>query len=218
MREQRYNDEEWLREQYIQQRRPIADIAEICGCCSHTVDKWLDIYQIGSNDISSSTQIDDKNYDECRLRDKYKKETWLVKRYEKRGESAKEIAEMCGCSYSTIGKWLAIHDIDTSFYSSDSTGFRYGPGWNENKRNQVRELDNHECANCGMTQEDHQSEHNCKLHVHHLIKARDIDDAEKRNAVKNLVTLCASCHRKWEQMSKMRIKPQIDRDRLPTTG
>jgi 5-methylcytosine-specific restriction endonuclease McrA len=50
-------------------------------------------------------------------------------------------------------------------------------------RKQVRMRDGNRCRNCGATS---------KLSVHHIVKARN----GGRDTLDNLVTLCASCHRK----------------------
>jgi len=42
--------------------------------------------------------------------------------------------------------------------------------------------------------------HNRYIYVHHKTPAREVDDPEKRNAMNNLVTLCAACHQKWEKL------------------
>jgi len=102
-----------------------------------------------------------------------------------------------------------IHD-DCVCKLSRVRAYCYGPGWNESKRRAVRARDNHCCQDCGMTQADHSDEHDERLHVHHLIKARDIDDPEERNAMENLITLCRDCHATtWERLSEAGLRPQM---------
>ena len=50
-------------------------------------------------------------------------------------------------------------------------------------RKQVRMRDHNRCRNCGAT---------TKLSVHHIVKARN----GGKDTLDNLVTLCASCHRR----------------------
>ncbi|WP_135666560.1 homing endonuclease associated repeat-containing protein [Halorhabdus rudnickae] len=74
--------------------------------------------------------------------------------------------------------------------------FDYGPGWNAAKRRAVRDRDGRKCTQCGMAEKEHLDKHGTVLHVHHIVKARKFDDdeAEKRNAMVNLTTLCLGCH------------------------
>jgi 5-methylcytosine-specific restriction endonuclease McrA len=200
-------DESWLRKKYITEEKTAYDIADMCDCSSHTVYNRLRDHGIN---IRKPGHILDK---------RLKNEEWLRRKYIQEGKYIKEIADICDSSHETVRDRLTECDIRIrdQYPTGESHplwkgGYTpYGSGWNSKKRKRVRELDNYQCMDCGITQADHQSEYDCKLHVHHLIKAKDIDDAEERNAVDNLVTLCMSCHRKWEQMSEAGIKPEIDR-------
>jgi predicted HNH restriction endonuclease len=49
-----------------------------------------------------------------------------------------------------------------------------------------------------MAKADHLTEYGERLHVHHIIPARQFDDPEPRNAMGNLITLCREDHAKWE--------------------
>ena len=90
--------------------------------------------------------------------------------------------------------------------------FPYGSGWNDAKKEQVRERDGRECQCCGRAEEEHIELYGRKHSVHHIQKARDFDDPEQRNHPDNLITLCESkeCHKRWEQMSPLR--PQVAAD------
>lgn len=87
--------------------------------------------------------------------------------------------------------------------------FPYGRGWNEEKKELVRERDNRECQSCGRSESEHTDLFGKRHSVHHIQKARSFDNPERRNRPSNLVTLCETkeCHRKWERMSPLR--PQI---------
>jgi 5-methylcytosine-specific restriction endonuclease McrA len=56
-------------------------------------------------------------------------------------------------------------------------------------RKQARMRDGNRCRNCGAS---------AKLSVHHLVKARN----GGRDTLDNLVTLCASCHRRADAKPK----------------
>jgi 5-methylcytosine-specific restriction endonuclease McrA len=82
--------------------------------------------------------------------------------------------------------------------------FPYGEGWNEGKREAVRDRDNRECQYCGLSESEHFEQYGQKLHVHHIIPARQIDNPEKRNSKDNLEAVCLSCHMEVEQMAPLR--------------
>ena len=202
--DKRLTAEEWLREQYAEKRRSTLDIAEQCECSSRTVNYWLTKHGI---ETRSQNPIPDQ-----RLAD----EEWLREQYVEKRRTSADIAEQCGCHSRTVIEWMKRHGIESRNVSGanhpkwNGGEIPYGPGWNDSKRRQVRERDGYECADCGTTQAEHKAKYDQKLHVHHLIKARNIDDAEERNASENLLTLCRDCHREWERLSEAGIRPQID--------
>jgi transposase len=259
-----YRDEQWLREQYIEQKLSIRGVAANAGVSRETIRRWLKKHGIEARDKSASQGVGNSHA----LRDR----AWLYEQYVKKQQSTTQIASKTDVSYNTVNHWLRKHGIeirDRSGIPNDSPlrnadwlreqyvankrgirdiadelgrsettvdrwiqkhgidrrgrewprgkdhpdwnggGKRYGPGWNRTKRATVRERDGMACVACGMTQQKHQREYDEKLHVHHLIKARDIDDPEERNAVENLITLCRDCHREWERLSEAGIRPQI---------
>lgn len=90
--------------------------------------------------------------------------------------------------------------------------FPYGLGWNETKKEEVRERDGRKCQHCGRSEKEHIEIHGTKQAVHHIQKARAVDNPSQRNSMKNLVTLCRvapqngdkPCHDVWEAMSPLR--------------
>lgn len=85
---------------------------------------------------------------------------------------------------------------------------RMGPNWT-NKRSEALSRDNHTCQDCGISEESHKEKYKQSLHVHHKIPRKEIlsnDPTEKEfelvNNLSNLVTVCASCHRKRESNFK----------------
>lgn len=69
-------------------------------------------------------------------------------------------------------------------------------------KHEVRERDGQECVFCGMTQEEHQEEHDQQLHVHHIIPQRANGGDKKRN----LITVCWGCHKQLEYTQGKAIK------------
>ena len=207
--EPKYRDEEWLREQYVERERTTTDIADELGCSASTVQLWLKKHGIGTR--QGGWQCPDG-----RLKDA----DWLREQYVERERTIYDIADGLGCHANTVQRWLKRHGIETrnkGLTGPENPNWNggsqpYGPGWTASKRREVRERDDHTCQNptCSVTQDEHKAEYDQKLHVHHLIKARDIDDPEERNAPENLITLCRDCHREWERLSEAGIRPQID--------
>jgi len=141
----------------------------------------------------------------------YQDKEWLKQKYHKEGLNQSEIADICDVSRSTIGRWMDKHDIETRNTGQpsgddhpDYSGgpFPYGKGWTAKRRREVRSRDGNKCVRCGMPQEEHQNEYDQKLHVHHIKPARQFDDAEERNAMDNLTTLCKTCHDTVEEFAK----------------
>jgi len=75
------------------------------------------------------------------------------------------------------------------------SGDDYGEGWNEDKREKVRNRDDRKCQSCGKTEQSEIEDYGTKLSVHHI---RRKDQTDNFNGMKNLVTLCKSCHKRWE--------------------
>lgn len=86
-------------------------------------------------------------------------------------------------------------------YSKDYDAFdyeRYGENW-QKVRAEVLERDDYKCQKCGLSNEEHKKRSDLwppwgGLHVHHLVPFVEFDSKEEANKMKNLVSLCASCH------------------------
>lgn len=48
--EPRYRDEDWLREQYVEEGLTQAEIGELCNVCSETIRHWLSRHSIGDRE------------------------------------------------------------------------------------------------------------------------------------------------------------------------
>lgn len=76
----------------------------------------------------------------------------------------------------------------------DGGPFPYGPKWNDAKKEIVRERDGRECRICGKSEAKHLDEYEERLTVHHIVRARRLQDApaELRNGPFNLVAICCT--------------------------
>lgn len=257
---QKYRDEKWLREQYVEKKNSTHEISEMCGCAHTTILTWLEKHDIKTRkrvpevdprlkngewlrqqyleevkstheiaelcDCSHSVvlthlekhEIEKRERTEKTVSSRLKDEQWLREQYVEKGLSTTEIGDLCDVSQRTACRWLDRHGIETR--GKDNPGEEnpnwkggpvpYGSGWGTQKRQSVRERDGYECVRCGIKQSQHKDDYGQKLHVHHLIKARDVEDPEERNAAQNLITLCRDCHRRWEKIADAGLVPQLD--------
>jgi 5-methylcytosine-specific restriction endonuclease McrA len=206
----RYKREEWLREQYVERGKSTYEIADMADCGADTVLRHLNKHGIETRTRKGSPPASDK----------VKNKNWLREQYVERRKSTVEIADMADCSKTTVRRSLSENGIETRPSPADLSGAdhpsyaggesEYGLGWNESKKRAVRERDNNACRNCGMSQEQHRRQYNRRLDVHHITKAREFDDADKRNAMSNLIALCRDCHHNhFERIADTGLQPQI---------
>lgn len=73
----------------------------------------------------------------------------------------------------------------------------YSRDW-DGARKRALERDNYECQICGRANEAHQEDFGKSLDIHHIRPARKFDDQEEAHQLSNLITLCRSCHARWE--------------------
>lgn len=92
------------------------------------------------------------------------------------------------------------------FWKGGSEGY-YGPSWKKQRRKAL-ERDGRQCVSCGCSEKDHQEEHGEGLHVHHVTPFRKfgLEQHETANRLNNLVTLCRSCHQRWEGVP---VRPKL---------
>jgi DNA-binding CsgD family transcriptional regulator len=211
--DRRLTDREWLYTQYVEQKKTMAEIGKECNCCASTVWKHLHRHNIKSR--VASPPADERLADS----------DWVREQYIQKRHSTLDIAEKCDTGTSVVLDWFEKHGIETRppgesiGTGKDNARWKggeigYGHGWNISKKREVRKRDNHTCQDprCSVTQTDHIDKHDEKLHVHHLRKARNVDDPEKRNAKENLITLCRNCHTRWEKIADAGLVPQLGRE------
>lgn len=90
-----------------------------------------------------------------------------------------------------------------------SHGDYCGANWQEQREKRLAR-DGYCCVVCGVKDSEHSETYGEGLHVHHVQPRREFweggeFDYESANELSNLVTLCVSCHRKWEGIP---LKPQ----------
>lgn len=111
------------------------------------------------------------------------------------------------CNYGCMGEWESENQRGRDHPNWKGGKVPYGAGWNEAKREKIRQRQGRKCGGCGV----HESETRRKLDVHHIQKARKSDDDEARNDDTILVALCESCHKVWERITPLRPQtPHLD--------
>lgn len=76
----------------------------------------------------------------------------------------------------------------------------YGDDW-QGVRKAVLEKDGYRCVACRASEEDT----NREMDVHHIIPVMEFETPARANEMENLVSLCRSCHMKWEGIP---LRPQ----------
>lgn len=113
----------------------------------------------------------------------------------------------CGNNGECQGKWLSENRSGENAHRWNGGEYPYGEGFGPSLKETVRERQDRQCAGCGA----HESTQPMALDVHHIQKARNIDDAEQRNDDQNLVAVCRQCHPQFDQMSPLRPQtPYLD--------
>jgi len=113
-----------------------------------------------------------------------------------------DMTERHFCDHNCYGEWLSANRSgeEHPMYIDGGEDY-YGTKW-EKIAKQVRERDNYQCRACGALQDNLDRD----LDVHHIIPFREFESAKEAHQQSNLVSLCRSCHQKWEGIP---VKPQL---------
>jgi DEAD/DEAH box helicase domain-containing protein len=147
--------------------------------------KWGEVCSKGYGEIQVTTQVVG-----------FKKLRWFTN--ENLGE---ELLDMPPSELQTTGYWLTLSEAtlgrlrESGAWTNDPND--YGAEW-QKTRLAVRSRDQFKCQVCGA--EETNREHD----VHHKIPFRAFTSAAEANQLKNLTTLCRTCHQKVEQNVRMR--------------
>ena len=82
-------------------------------------------------------------------------------------------------------------------------------------REDTLDRDDYECQFCGMTNDEHEAEHDRGLNAHHILKDRE----GGRDHPENLITVCEDCHNTLEQtharaIAELKREQESDDDAL----
>lgn len=103
------------------------------------------------------------------------------------------------CDMECRGEWNSEHVVGENHpnFTREKVSIGRMPEW---FKDEIRSRDGYKCQDCGMNNTEHLEEYDKQLHIHHIVPRRLFEDPEKAHADSNLISLCYSCHGKWEQM------------------
>lgn len=182
------NNQAWLKEQYITNRRTIIDIANECNTSDATINNRL--RRIGIKTRTSMGTSKDAPY-----RDK----NWLINEYYNKGKSFPMIAREVGLTSGAIQFWMKKLGVPARPYTEASKGVLnprwcggksfepYCPAFTKSLKESIRDEFGRKCFLCGI------SENGRKLDIHHV----DYNKSQGCSGFKwGLVPLCHRCHTK----------------------
>jgi len=181
-KEGRYKIEAWLREQYIERRRSIRDIAEECGVSKATPRHWLHKFDIKIRQGSEAIETQWEDNEERREKQAEFMRN-LEKPHVKRGHHTQETKEKMseGNSGESNGMFGVTGEENPAWKeNTPSHRFYQRKRWKQ-ARQKALERDGYECTKCGSKDD---------LLVHHIEPLPDGAEFD----LENLSTLCISCH------------------------
>lgn len=195
---------EALEQWYCEEKRSMEEIAELRGVSYATVSNWLESYGIPKRTQAESLALKVPPVEELR------------RLHWEDGLKLCEIAEKYDVNNRTVSGWFTRREIDVrTYYGEEAANWSgghekyYGPNWIKQREKRI-EYDGAQCVVCGMDSEEHKEAVGHDLEVHHIQKLKsfktgDGTDYESANRLENLITMCRSCHAKWEGVP---LKPQ----------
>jgi len=86
-----------------------------------------------------------------------------------------------------------------------------GQNWEE-QRKLALEKDFYQCRCCRMTQNEARQKYGEGLHVHHKTPVKFYDSPKQANRLRNLISLCKSCHHslEWKHSGRKTVDGSLD--------
>ena len=116
---ERHRNFNWLQDKYVDESMTLDEIGELCGCNHETIRTWLKKGDIERRDFSEKENV---------CCGKHKDKKWLQKRKDV-GESIYDMSNKCGCSPSTISKWMDKFSIDKNGLSPNCSNKHKSDKW-----------------------------------------------------------------------------------------
>lgn len=122
-----------------------------------------------------------------------------------------ENTEVSFCSDECNAEWLSENmsgEDHENVWKGGHVNY-YGPNWRE-QREKALERDGYRCQVCSVDESDY----HLPLDVHHIKRVKKFKDEyeypewyKKANKLDNLISLCRSCHKRWEGIP---LTPEVD--------
>lgn len=187
------DDREILHDLYIRRDMGIHELCEKFNVDKSTVTERCE--RFGFNKDVHRTNVWGLRWAIPFIREKYVEEEWTIM----------EICEELGVTETPVLAAMDKYDIqrrNRSWYSGEKskqyeggkTNTIYEGEWNQ-QRNKARERDDYQCQLCGKCEGDMERQ----LSVHHKKPYKTFDSPKEANKLKNLLSLCDSCHPKVER-------------------
>jgi len=101
-----YRDDAWLREQYVERGRTMAELSDECDCAKNTIRRWLNRHDIGTREHAQAShdgRLDDPE--------------WLREQVEQ-GRGLRDIADAADGSHATVWRRCREFGIPTGSEAS----------------------------------------------------------------------------------------------------
>lgn len=174
-----YKDEDWIRREYVENRKPTRVIADECDVSRRTINYYLEKFGIEKRQGSDAHKAGWEHESEERRQEARE---WMKEVLEQHppdhfetGEHREEVLKKM--SEVKLGE-------KNPRWTGGPVGY-YGGTWFQ-KREEVLVRNDYTCQVCG--------EHDESNHVHHIKPVREFDDPEDAHFDENLITVCESCH------------------------
>jgi len=119
--EKRWQDEETLRDKYVEKEMSTYDVADDLDCSQGTIRKYLNKFDIDTRGEKFNRSDNTPWRDEERLREMYINDEMTTT----------EIADELGCGDTTICRWLDRHDIETRSVSQNYASYGVYNGYEQ---------------------------------------------------------------------------------------
>jgi thymidylate synthase (FAD) len=171
-----YTDADWLRYQYHTQGHSLAEIAQLAGCTTHTIRKYLQIHKLTLPERRDAAQF------------KKGLQPWnkgLHYSFNFTDEQREKWAE------KTRQRWAKLPKSEHPWWKGGISKEREKIGaWTTAIASQIYARDHYQCAVCGEG-----SKQGDRFHAHHIIPVWADPDLTHAYDRDNLITLHKSCHK-----------------------